>query len=44
MADDAKEASVYALDNIPYEKLVFDHAKILRYYCSVVDAGKQKSQ
>jgi 8-oxo-dGTP diphosphatase len=33
-ADDAKEAFVYALDDIPYDKLVFDHAKIIRDYCS----------
>lgn len=32
-ADDAKEAFVYALDKIPYEKLVFDHAKIISDYC-----------
>lgn len=32
-ADDAKEAFVYALDDIPYDKLVFDHAKIIRDYC-----------
>lgn len=32
-ADDAKEAFIYPLDNIPYEKLVFDHAKIIRDYC-----------
>jgi 8-oxo-dGTP diphosphatase len=32
-ADDAKEAFVYALDDIPYDMLVFDHAKILRDYC-----------
>ncbi|MDP3301495.1 MAG: NUDIX hydrolase [Sulfuricurvum sp.] len=32
-ADDAKEAFVYALDNIPYERLVFDHAQIIRDYC-----------
>lgn len=32
-ADDAKEAFVYSLENIPFEKLVFDHAKILRDYC-----------
>ncbi|MHB8100337.1 MAG: NUDIX domain-containing protein [Sulfuricurvum sp.] len=32
-ADDAKEAFIYSLENIPYEKLVFDHAKILRDYC-----------
>lgn len=32
-ADDAKEAFVYALDNIPYDKLVFDHAQIVKDYC-----------
>lgn len=31
--DDAKEAFIYPLDSIPYEKLVFDHAKIIRDYC-----------
>ena len=30
--DDAKEAKVYALEAIPFEKLVFDHAKIVRDY------------
>ncbi len=33
-ADDAKEAFVYPLDDIPYDKLVFDHAKIIQDYCS----------
>jgi len=33
-ADDAKEAFIYPLDCIPYEKLVFDHAKIIRDYCA----------
>ena len=28
-ADDAKEVFVYALKDIPFEKLVFDHKKIL---------------
>lgn len=32
-ADDAKEAFVYPLEDIPYEKLVFDHAKIIKDYC-----------
>ena len=32
-ADDAKEAFIYALDAIPYDKLVFDHAKIMEDYC-----------
>jgi 8-oxo-dGTP diphosphatase len=36
-ADDAKEAFVYALDAIPYEKLVFDHARIIRDYCTKKD-------
>ena len=30
--DDAKEANVYALDAIPFEKLVFDHADIVKDY------------
>ena len=30
--DDAKEAKVYALDAIPFEKLVFDHASIVKDY------------
>jgi len=29
---DANEAFVYAPDNLPMEKLVFDHAKILGDY------------
>lgn len=32
-ADDAKEAFVYRLEDIPYDKLVFDHAQIIRDYC-----------
>lgn len=32
-ADDAKEAFIYCLDDIPYNKLVFDHAQIIRDYC-----------
>jgi len=31
-ADDAKEASVYKLDDIPLDKLVFDHKLILQDY------------
>ncbi len=30
--DDAKEAFVYTPDAIPFEKLVFDHADILKVY------------
>jgi 8-oxo-dGTP diphosphatase len=36
--DDAKEAGVYMLDAIPFDKLVFDHAQILRDYM----ASRQK--
>ena len=32
--DDAKEAIVYKKSEIPFDKLVFDHAKILRDYLS----------
>jgi 8-oxo-dGTP diphosphatase len=31
-ADDAKEAHIYQLNAIPFEKLVFDHAKIVHDY------------
>lgn len=31
-ADDAKEAFVYTLNDLPLEKLVFDHPKILEDY------------
>jgi len=31
-ADDAKEATVVKLDDIEFDKLVFDHAKILQDY------------
>lgn len=30
--DDAKEAFVYALDNLPLDRLVFDHAQIVGDY------------
>jgi len=30
--DDAKEAIIYAKDKIPFDRLVFDHAQILREY------------
>lgn len=29
-ADDAKEVFIYQLDEIPFEKIVFDHAKIIK--------------
>jgi 8-oxo-dGTP diphosphatase len=31
-SDDAKEAFIYKLDEIPFEKLVFDHKKIIQDY------------
>lgn len=33
--DDAKEAIVYKKDEIPFDKLVFDHAQILREYLKI---------
>ncbi len=33
--DDAKEAIVYKKEEIPFDKLVFDHAKILRDYLAL---------
>jgi len=34
--DDAKEAKVYPYEEIPFDKLVFDHEKILKDYLSSV--------
>ena len=31
-SDDAKEAKIYKLEEIPFESLVFDHAKILQEF------------
>lgn len=31
-ADDAKEANIYSLENLPIDSLAFDHAEILRDY------------
>lgn len=33
-ADDAKEAFIYTLDTLPFEKLVFDHHHILNDYAA----------
>ncbi|MBI5816525.1 MAG: NUDIX hydrolase [Nitrospinae bacterium] len=33
--DDAKSAALYSKDKIPFEKLVFDHEKILRDYIAL---------
>jgi 8-oxo-dGTP diphosphatase len=33
--DDAKEVYIYKDDEIPFEKLVFDHEKILKDYLAV---------
>ncbi|NOX71242.1 MAG: NUDIX hydrolase [Candidatus Micrarchaeota archaeon] len=30
--DDAKEAKIFKLEEIPFDKIVFDHAKILKEY------------
>ena len=32
-ADDAKEANIYRIEDIPLDKLVFDHKQILQDYC-----------
>jgi 8-oxo-dGTP diphosphatase len=34
--DDAKEAFVFKLEDIPFEKLVFDHSKIIRDFISMI--------
>jgi len=34
--DDAKEAYIYRLEEIPWDKLVFDHAKILEDFIKAV--------
>lgn len=34
-ADDAKSAFIYPLEDIPLEKLVFDHGQIIRDYMNV---------
>jgi 8-oxo-dGTP diphosphatase len=34
--DDAKEAFIFKLEEIPFEKLVFDHSKILRDFLSMI--------
>jgi 8-oxo-dGTP diphosphatase len=34
--DDAKEAFVFKLEEIPFEKLVFDHSKILKDFISMI--------
>jgi len=36
--DDAKEAKLYALDTIPFDRLVFDHARIVEDYLDSRDA------
>ena len=35
-ADDAKEVHIYQPDQIPYDKLLFDHAKILHDYLQII--------
>ncbi len=36
-SDDAKEAKIYKLEEIPFDKLVFDHARILREFLMGVE-------
>ena len=38
-ADDARKVFVYKPDEIPFEKLVFDHAEILHNYLQAVKSG-----
>lgn len=40
--DDAKEAKIYALDDIPLEKLVFDHRKIVEDYLESRQSDKNR--
>jgi 8-oxo-dGTP diphosphatase len=37
-ADDAKTARIYSYEEIPFEKLVFDHEKILKDYLGDIKA------
>lgn len=39
--DDAKEARIYALDEIPLDSLVFDHALIVNDYLKTKQASKK---
>ena len=39
-ADDAKKAMIYPLERIPWEKLVFDHPKILKDFLYGVSCGR----
>ncbi len=38
-ADDAKKVFVYKPDEIPFDKLVFDHAEILHNYLQTIKSG-----
>lgn len=38
--DDAKEAQVYQKDEIPFDELVFDHAKILQDFFDQTDISR----
>jgi len=33
--DDAKSLEIYPLDHIPFEKLVFDHSRILKHFLAL---------
>lgn len=40
--DDAKEAKVYALDEIPLDQLVFDHKEIIEDYLASREHGRNR--
>jgi ADP-ribose pyrophosphatase YjhB (NUDIX family) len=42
--DDAKEARIYMLDEIPFDLMVFDHAVILRDYLRVRSEGVENGR
>ncbi len=39
--DDAKKAKVFKIDEIPFEKLVFDHSSIIRDYIKFKQTGER---
>jgi 8-oxo-dGTP diphosphatase len=41
-ADDAKTAKIYSYEKIPFERIVFDHAKILKDYLTDTNAVWRK--
>ena len=43
-SDDAKVARIFSYDNIPFDKLVFDHPKILKDYLNDTEAVFRRSR